>query len=180
MGHYQYGILGKYLLIIKIYSDNYTARIGHNGQFYKPIHIETGVKQACVMLPIIFLVMVDCVMRNTTDGKTRINWNTSTKPEGLEFVNDVCLITRYKYNIQTNKAANVAKEIGLHINKDKTELLKRNTEDEDLYLVVRKYYTQNKVIIMSDQTCSGLLKIFCDIVDCSIACRHLSRCPSIK
>jgi exonuclease III len=126
----QYGLPNKYLNMIKAFYNNYMASIEHNGILSEPINIETGVRQGCVMSPILFLMVIDWVMRKTTDNRTGIKWNTFTTLEDLEFADDISLFTTTKNHMQakTNKLAKVAKSTGLYINTSKTKLLTQNEE----------------------------------------------------
>lgn len=128
----RYGLPSKYIRVIKIFYENYTAQIMHNGQLTEPINIDSGVRQGCILSPTIFLILVDWIMKKTTRNKTGIRWNAFSQLEDLEFADDVCLISEKRQHMQkkTEKLSKEAKKIGLSINTKKTKIIKINTERE--------------------------------------------------
>lgn len=67
----------------------------HEGKLTENFIINTGVRQGCILSPIIFLLVVDRIMRKTLGGRKRgIQWNRRDKLEDLEFADDICLLVR--------------------------------------------------------------------------------------
>lgn len=78
--------------------------------------IKTGVKQGCNMSGLLFLRVVDWIMRNTLqEGNTGIRWKFNTKPEDLDFADDIALLSSTRQHIQTktDKLAHEARRVGL-------------------------------------------------------------------
>ena len=46
--------------------ENATCQVIHNGKLTQPFNVETGVRQGCLLLPMIFLMVVDWIMREAT------------------------------------------------------------------------------------------------------------------
>jgi hypothetical protein len=79
-------------LIQESYKD-YTCQVIHNGKLSSAIETGTGVKQGCILSPTIFLIMLDSVMRKTTQHKQReIQWDLTCKLENLDFADNICLL----------------------------------------------------------------------------------------
>lgn len=75
-----YGIPPKIIKLIQESHNDYTCQVIHNGKRSSPIETGTGVKQGCILLPTIFLIMMDSVMRRTTQHKQRgIKWDFTRK-----------------------------------------------------------------------------------------------------
>ena len=129
-----YGIPLKIVNMIKsIYHDS-TCRVVHKGKLTKPFNIKTGVKQGCLMSPFLFLLAMDWIMKTTTENKkTGIQWTLWNQLEDLDFADDVSLLSHNHYQMQ-DKLSNIAKtssSLGLHIHKDKTKVMRMNTQKDD-------------------------------------------------
>lgn len=58
-----YGIPVKMVTIIKVLYEGFSAQGVHNGQKTKSLSMRTGVRQGCLLSPLLFLVTLDCVTR---------------------------------------------------------------------------------------------------------------------
>ena len=57
--------------------------------------IDTGVRQGCILSPLLFLVALDFVMRKTTRGYScGLDWGNGKKLCDLDFADDLALIGR--------------------------------------------------------------------------------------
>ena len=62
----------------------------HEGKLTEPFSVQTGVRQCCLLSPIVFLMVVDWVMRQSTvDQKTGIQWTFNKQLEDLDFADDI-------------------------------------------------------------------------------------------
>ena len=86
----------------------------------------SGVRQGCIPSPILFLVVVDWVMRKTTSERPRgIQWTLFSCLEDLDFADDLAVISATHSHLQekSNLLSNFAKQTGLHINQKKTKVM---------------------------------------------------------
>ena len=128
MGHY--GIPQKFISIIKEMYQDSTCRVIHNGKLTDSFDIKTGVKQGCLLSPIIFLMAIDWVMKSSTGNtKTGLKWSFSKYLEDLDYADDVSLLSHRHQDAQTklNRLAIEAEKTGLKINTKKTEVMRINS-----------------------------------------------------
>ena len=93
---------------------------------------KTGVEQGCNMLALLFLLVVDWVMRNTLqEGNTGIRWKFKTKLEDLDFADDIALLSSTRQHIltKTDKLAHEVGRVGLKVNVDNCKLLRINSRN---------------------------------------------------
>jgi hypothetical protein len=65
----QYGIPNKFLNIIKTQYDGFQVKVVHNGIMSDPITTVAGVRQGCILSPILFLIVMNWVMKRASEGK---------------------------------------------------------------------------------------------------------------
>nr|KAG5690895.1 hypothetical protein BaRGS_028927 [Batillaria attramentaria] len=115
-------------IIRQLYEDA-TCQVIHDGKLTEPFTVRTGVRQGCILSPTIFLMVVDWVMRQATDGKrTGIQWTFSKQLEDLDFADDIALLSHKQQDAQEklNRVAEEAEKTGLKINISKTEVMRVN------------------------------------------------------
>ena len=92
--------------------------------------MESGVRQGCIISPILFLVAIDWIMRKTTSDKPRgIQWTLLSHLESLDFTDDLAVLSTTYRHLQekTNRLSCFAKQTGLNISTTKTKTLFINT-----------------------------------------------------
>nr|KAG5698293.1 hypothetical protein BaRGS_016995 [Batillaria attramentaria] len=127
MSHY--GFPPKFVNIIQQLYEDATCQVIHDGKLTEPFTVRTGVRQGCILSPTIFLMVVDWVMRQATDGKrTGIQWTFSKQLEDLDFADDIALLSHKQQDAQEklNRVAEEAEKTGLKINISKTEVMRVN------------------------------------------------------
>nr|KAG5687084.1 hypothetical protein BaRGS_017102 [Batillaria attramentaria] len=132
MSHY--GFPPKFVNIIRQLYEDATCQIIHDGKLTEPFTVRTGVRQGCILSPTIFLMVVDWVMRQATDGKrTGIQWTFSKQLEDLDFADDIALLSHKQQDAQEklNRVAEEAEKTGLKINISKTEVMRVNHKQHD-------------------------------------------------
>nr|KAG5699547.1 hypothetical protein BaRGS_033743 [Batillaria attramentaria] len=132
MSHY--GFPPKFVNIIRQLYEDATCQVIHDGKLTEPFTVQTGVRQGCILSPTIFLMVVDWVMRQATDGKrTGIQWTFSKQLEDLDFADDIALLSHKQQDAQEklNRVAEEAEKTGLKINISKTEVMRVNHKQHD-------------------------------------------------
>ena len=69
---HHYGIPAKFVTLIhQVYDfiqqmhDNTTCQVIHNGKLSETFEVKTGVRQECILSPLIFIMVIDWIMRET-------------------------------------------------------------------------------------------------------------------
>ncbi|RUS86850.1 hypothetical protein EGW08_005387 [Elysia chlorotica] len=125
-----YGIPEKIVLIIKSFYSNFRCRVGNSSTSFE---VKTGVRQGCVMSALLFNITIDWVMIRTTEDKSRgIRWNLFSTLEDLDFADDLALLSHTHNHMQekTARLSNFAQQVGLKINKKKTEVMMLNISNQ--------------------------------------------------
>ena len=127
-----YGIPDKYISIVKATYDGMTCRVLHGGDITDKFHVLTGVRQGCILSPFLFLLAIDWVMKNTTSGQRNgIQWTMIEQLDDLDFADDLALLSHNHSQMQnkTSTLETVAASIGLRINREKTKVMRNNTNN---------------------------------------------------
>ncbi len=125
-----YGVPDKITNIIKNYYEGMTCRIVHGRQLTDAFTVRTGVRQGCLLLPFLFLLVIDWVMKTSTAQKQNgIQWMLWTHLDCFDFANNLALLSHTQQQMQekTNTVAETSASLGLNINREKSKVLKINT-----------------------------------------------------
>ena len=77
-----YGIPEKIITLIQRTYEGMSCRVVHRGQLSDCFNVRTGVRQGCLLSPFMFLLVIDWIMRTTTEGKKNgIQWTLWTQLE---------------------------------------------------------------------------------------------------
>jgi hypothetical protein len=96
-----------------------------NADFF---NIETRVRQGCILPPLLFILVVDFVMRKVTKERNiDIQRSTQTRLNDLDFADDIVLLAETTECLQhiTTKLEKAAGKVSLRINKDKIKTMRR-------------------------------------------------------
>ena len=113
-----YGIPVKIVTIIRGLYEGFSAQVVHNGQKSTPLNMRTGVRQGCLLSPLLFLVALDWVTSTAFVSRRGIQWSLTTSLEDLDFADDLALLS---HRIQDMRDKTQALEVqsakvGLKIN----------------------------------------------------------------
>ena len=125
-----YGVPVKIVNIIRSSYEGLSCRVIHRGQPTEAFNVRTGVRQGCLLSPFLFLIAIDWVMRTATaQARNGIQWTPWLQLDGLDFADDLALLSHTHRQMQekTNSVKDSSAQIGLHINRGKTKVLKIST-----------------------------------------------------
>jgi hypothetical protein len=122
------------LNILKAFYDGGTSRVKYLGNLSTPFPISTGVKQGCIISPMLFNATMDWILRKTLKNKDGVQVGNDVFITDLVYADDVVFLTdtaQQAQNILTDLQAN-ANTLGLTINAKKTKFLFNGTSQTQL------------------------------------------------
>ncbi|VDO83594.1 unnamed protein product [Schistosoma margrebowiei] len=125
-----YGVPQKIVSIIQSSFDGLNCKIVHGGRLTKSLELKTGVKQRCLLSPLLFLLVIDWIMKkSTSEGKHGIQWASRMQLDDLHFADDLNLLSQTQQQMQekTNSTAAASAAVGFNIHKEKSRILRYNT-----------------------------------------------------
>lgn len=122
-----YGIPDKLISIISKFYENFQScvAVGQN-QKTEYFDIATGVRQGCILSPILFIIIIDWVLKRTIEDKRRgLQLGISDCLEDLDFADDLALLSSTMQHLQekTDRLVKFAEQVGLFVNIKKTEVM---------------------------------------------------------
>lgn len=133
-----YGVPDKLIALIKLFYHHFECSVVVDGNLSEWFPVESGVRQGCIISPILFLVAIDWIMRKTTSDKPRgIQWTLLSHLESLDFADDLAVLSTTHRHLQekTNRLSCFAKQTGLNISTTKTKTLFINANSTEPILV---------------------------------------------
>jgi len=126
------GIPEKIINVIKASYNDARCRVLHNGRLTEPFAVKQGVRQGCILSPILFLVVIDDILTAAVGEKEKhgIQWTKPfSKLSHLDYADDVCLMahTRSGLNEMSQSLYEKGKCAGLKINTSKTQIMSANS-----------------------------------------------------
>ena len=81
-------------LIQQMYESS-TCQVIHNGKLSETLEVKTGVRQGCILSPLVFFIkVIDWIMRETVkQGHNGIQWTFTKQLDDLDFADDICLLS---------------------------------------------------------------------------------------
>ena len=113
-----YGILEKITNIIRNSYEGMTCRVVHGWQLTDAFEVRTGVRQGCLLSPVMFRLTMDWVMKTSTaQGRNGIQWTLWKQLDDLDYANDLAPLshTRHQMQEKTSNVADVSARLGLKI-----------------------------------------------------------------
>ena len=115
-----YGIPEKFIAIIQQSYYNSQIRVIHNRELTPPFSVKTGVRQGRILSPMLFLLVIDWIMKTTTEGsRTGLQWTLLSQLHDLDFADDIALLSHNHRHAQDKvySLATIAEMAGLNIKK---------------------------------------------------------------
>lgn len=123
----EFGTPIKLIRLIQELYNNSECRVLHKSNLSEKIKVNTGVRQGCVLSPLLFIAVLDGVLKKTNiDSPNGIQWGLSHKLNDLDYADDIVLLAHKHSDIQ-HKLTSLhrhAKSVGLKININKTRIMR--------------------------------------------------------
>ena len=88
-----FGVPKKIISFIRCTFRDMSCRIAHAGQLSESFKVKSGVWQGCLLSPLLFLLVIDWLMKTTTTGRNNgIQWTLWTQLDDLDFADDLALL----------------------------------------------------------------------------------------
>ena len=112
-----YGLPPKIINLIKMFYNNFECSIILGNTITEAFPVKSGVRQGCILSPILFLITIDWVMRQATSLRSHgIQWTIFSHLQDLHFADDIAILSSTPTHLQE-------KTDDLHINAKKTRLI---------------------------------------------------------
>ncbi|XP_036358886.1 secreted RxLR effector protein 78-like [Octopus sinensis] len=126
-----YGMSEKIVGIIRLLYEEFSCQVIHAGRLSEEFRVSTGVRQSCLLPPLLFLVVLDWVTRTAyaTSGKG-IQWTLMNKLEDLDNADDLALLSHRLQDIhdKVDHLTETSRRVGLRISREKTKVLRINNK----------------------------------------------------
>lgn len=135
-----YGVPEKMIRLIKALYDDAKCLVLHEGLKSNHISVKTGVRQGCILSPLLFNLVLDAIMRQSISTNNGIHLGLQTRLNDLDYADDICLLSQSYSELQqkiNNISLNAAK-VGLKINIRKTKSMRLNTNNEQPFKLLDK------------------------------------------
>ena len=123
-----YGVPAKLVRVIAMLYSDFKSQVICDSELTEAFNVSTGVNQGCILSPFLFILAMDWIMKNSTDGERRgIKWTltmtATTTLEDLDFADDIALLSHRHQDMQekTDAMATTAGNLGLKASTKKTK-----------------------------------------------------------
>ena len=125
-----YGVPEKFVNTIRLLYEGFSCQVIHDGRLSEEFAVTTGVRQGCLLSPLLFLVVLDWVTKTAyaNSGKG-IQWTLMRKLEDLDFADDLALLSHRLQDMQekVNSLREASQRVGLRISQEKTKVMRINS-----------------------------------------------------
>lgn len=127
------GIPPKITRLISALYDGAKTSVLHRGMLSTEFTINSGVRQGCVLSPLLFITVLDEAMVEAMRLQKGLWWTLTSKLDDLDFADDICLLANSHSDMQSKlqSLSDVAERSGLRINLAKTKLMRINAANQE-------------------------------------------------
>ena len=111
----------------------------HGGQLSDHFEVKTGMRQGCLLLPLLSTLVVYWIMRTSTEGrKNGIQWTLWSQLDDLDFADDLAFLSHSNAQMQNKTTCldSTSARISLHINNGKTKIIRMQQASDSPVTVV--------------------------------------------
>ncbi len=128
-----YGIPDKIIRLIKLFYNKFECCVDLCPELSDWFEVTTGVRQGCILSPILFLITIDWVLRQANQNTRGIRWTQDGELHDLDFADDLALLAEIleQLQIKTDNLAYYAEQTGLQINVNKTKTMYIAADNDD-------------------------------------------------
>nr|VZH94943.1 unnamed protein product [Spirometra erinaceieuropaei] len=127
------GVLAKIISMIKAYYRSTTARVLVRNNFSQPFAIRSGVRQGCILSPILFNYAIDRILGRALRESDGGEFAPGHRLTDLDYADDIALLASSFGDLQSmvSRVNEVAKSVGLSINAGKTKVFSSCIPDQE-------------------------------------------------
>ncbi|BHF70677.1 hypothetical protein SprV_0301373000 [Sparganum proliferum] len=127
------GVPAKIIAMIKAYYRSTTARVLVRDNLSKPFGIRSGVRQGCILSPILFNYAIDWILWRALRESDGVESAPGHRLTDLDYADDIALLASSFGGLQSmvSRVNEVAKSVGLSINVGKTKVFSSCTPDQE-------------------------------------------------
>nr|VZI18646.1 unnamed protein product [Spirometra erinaceieuropaei] len=114
----------KIIAMIKAYYRSITARVLVRNNLFQPFGIRSGVRQGCILSPILFNYAIDWILGRALRDSDGVEFAPGHRLTDLDYADDIALLASSFGDLQSmvSRMNEVAKSVGLSINAGKTKV----------------------------------------------------------
>ena len=131
------GVPSKVVRVIAAFYDGTSCRVKVQGEKSSPFEVKSGVRQGCVLSPLLFNVVIDWIMNKSLAGRTGVACGTGLNFTDAGYADDIVFLEETEAQAQEllDTINGNAQKLGLHINARKTKCL--STDNNRVHLALR-------------------------------------------
>ena len=125
--------------MLKAQYQGFSCQVLDGGTMTKPIEVKTGVRQGCLLSPLLFLMVLDWVSKNAYEGKRLgLQWTLTQRLEDVDYADDLCFLTHQLVDMKEKgeRLQETGGQVWLKINIQKTKEMRigvRHQESMELH-----------------------------------------------
>ncbi|BHF74785.1 hypothetical protein SprV_0501787400 [Sparganum proliferum] len=127
------GVPAKIIAMIKAYYRSTTARVLVRNNLSQPFGIRSGVRQGCILSPILFNYTIDWILGRALRDSNGVEFAPGHRLTDLDYADDIALLASSFGDLQSmvSRMNEVAKSVGLSINAGKTKVFSSCIPDQE-------------------------------------------------